>query len=199
MEIDDAKDLFLSMRFHKLFQPEREFAHKEFEDCNFDSCDFSHCRFSQCRFIDCDFSACNLSLATFDGCRFSDLKFSQCKLLGIDWTRAHWPQRVFNSPLSFDRCTLNDSSVFGLVLDELAMTHCSASNMDLRQASFKEANFCGTDFSGSLFHDTDLREANLSEAYQYDIDLQHNHLKGAQFSRAEAVRLLEYLDITLTD
>lgn len=199
MKIDDDNELYLSANFEQLSLSDATVSGKEFEDCGFTGCNFSRTQFYNCRFIDCQFSGCNLSLAQFEACRFSDVNFENCKLLGVDWTQVYWPQLLFHAPISFDRCMLNDGNFFGLKLDELRMTGCSAVNVDLRQASLKEAKFNATDFRESLFNSTDLREADFSDAINYDIDIHHNPLKGAQFSRGEAVRLLEYLDITLTD
>jgi len=172
---------------------------KEFEDCSFKNCDFSGVHFDQCRFIECQFTQCNLSLLNLASSRLADVNFEHCKMLGIDWTRVHWPQMLFHSPVHFDTCILKDCSFFALTLDELQMHNCKAINVDFRQASFKDSDFSASDFAESQFHDTNLSNCNFSDAINYDIDIHHNTVKGAQFSRLEATRLLAYLHITLLD
>ena len=63
----------------------------------------------------------------------------------------------------------------------------------------RPSNFADTDFSNSLFSHADLSHANFSGAYNYRIDLQNTKLKGATFSRLEALSLLDGLEIKLVD
>ena len=49
------------------------------------------------------------------------------------------------------------------------------------------------------FKETDLTGADFTGAVNYRIDINHNKIKKAKFSRLEAVSLLESLDIELTD
>lgn len=199
MQIDDSESLYLSTVFEQLDHSGKVISGKEFEDCTFKHCNFSDSHFEDCRFIECTFNQCNLSLGNLASSRLADVHFEQCKMLGIDWTRVHWPQMLFNAPMSFVDCALDGSSFFGLELHELRMQDCAAINLDLRQASLKDSDFSGSDFSETAFGDTDLTGANFSDAHSFDIDPNHNRIKGAQFNRLEAVRLLEYLDIKLID
>lgn len=199
MILDNAESVYLSAVFEHLDHASEAISGKEFEDCTFKHCNFSNTHFEDCRFIECSFSQCNLSLLNLSSSRIADVHFEQCKMLGIDWTRVHWPQMIFNAPMSFENCALNDSSFFGLELHELRMLDCAAINLDLRQASLRDSDFTGSDFSESVFHQCNLMGVNFSDAINYDINLNHNQLKGAQFNRVEAVRLLDYLDIKLVD
>lgn len=79
------------------------------------------------------------------------------------------------------------------------MEGCKVHNVDFRDGDFSEANFTYSDFTGSLFSNTNLSGADFSEATDYDIDVLHNKIKHAKFSRFEAVRLLEGLEIELVD
>jgi len=170
-----------------------------FEECRFSECNFSAASFLNCKFTDCTFSNCNLSVVTVKGTRFNAVEFEECKLVGIDWTRAAWPNLQLSSPLSFIRCLVNDSVFFGLHLSELKLVACKAHDVDFRDGNFADADFSGTDFSYSQFHSTNLSRANFTDAVNYAIDLRINILKGARFSRMEAVALLESLDIELGD
>lgn len=170
-----------------------------FENCIFQQCNFSDVRFYKCKFVDCVFTGCNLSNIKVDYSKFFDTSFKESKLVGVDWTKADWPRFHFTAPISFDECIINDSSFYGLGLSELVMEHCKAHDVDFRSGTFTKAKFSYTDFTNSLFMKTNLREADFSEAENYDIDIFNNEIKAARFTRLEAVRLLSGLDIELVD
>jgi hypothetical protein len=50
-----------------------------------------------------------------------------------------------------------------------------------------------------LFGKTNLVSADMTEALNYNIDLHENNIKNAKFSRYEAMRLLDCLEIELVD
>lgn len=172
---------------------------KEFEDCTFKQCDFSEACFKHCKFIDCEFLQCNLSLIKLEYSKFSGVIFTESKLIGINWTQAQWPRLLFNSPITFYQSILNDSSFYGLSLQEMVMEGCKVHHVDFREGNFSKSNFSHSDFTESLFNSTDLSHADFSGASDYTIDIYNNILKGAKFSRFEAERLLYCLDIELVD
>ncbi len=155
--------------------------------------------FNKCKFIDCHFTKCNLSVAKIKYTKFSGVSFDACKMVGIDWTTAAWPRFAISSPIKFHKCVLNDSSFFGLSLEEIVLDECKAHDVDFREGNFSEANFTFTDFTSSMFGGTNLSGANFTEATNYNIDIYYNVIKRAKFSRQEAVRLLNGLDIELVD
>jgi uncharacterized protein YjbI with pentapeptide repeats len=79
------------------------------------------------------------------------------------------------------------------------LEHCKAHDVDFRSGSFTKAKFTNTDFTNSLFSKTNLKEADFSEAQNYTIDIFNNDIKGARFSRYEALSLLDSLEIDLID
>ena len=171
----------------------------EYENCSFSDCDFNEAKFANCRFVDCTFTACNLSVVDVGGSRFRDVVFRECKVIGVNWTKASWPKLMLSSPLKFHKCIINDSSFFGLSLEEIVIEECKAHDVDFREGNFSRANFSFTDFTHSLFGKTNLAGADLSEALNYDIDVHENNIKDARFSRHEAIRLLDSLEIELVD
>ncbi len=175
------------------------FREKEFEGCNFKDCDLSEVSFRSCRFIDCNFENCNLSLTDFSYSRFTDVIFDHCKLVGVDWTKLNWPNLVLSSPLHFKQCILNDASFFGLNIEEIVIEGCKAHDADFRDAKMGQSNLTYTDFRHALFNKTGLRNADFSEAENYDIDIFNNDIKGAKFCRDQAVNLLVGLGIELVD
>jgi fluoroquinolone resistance protein len=150
-------------------------------------------------FINCTFSQCNLSLIKVPQSQFSNATFFECKMIGVDWSRAAWSRLIFSTSLQFHQCILNGSSFLGLTLDEMVLEECKAHDVDFREASFCRAIFRATDFAHSLFGKTDLSRADFSEAVNYDIDIFNNKISKAKFSRYEASRLLNSLDIELVD
>ena len=190
---------YLSKTFCNLSESDEEFSNIEFEDCEFQDCDFSESVFKQCKFIDCLFSRCNLSVIKVPLSHFTNVSFDECKLIGVDWTRAKWPGFFYSVALKFNKCIINDSSFIGLTLDEIVLEECKAHDVDFRDGSFREAVFCHTDFTNSLFGKTDLTEADFSEALNYDIDIFNNNISRAKFTHTEAIRLLNCLDIELVD
>jgi fluoroquinolone resistance protein len=103
------------------------------------------------------------------------------------------------SPVKFFKCIINDSSFFGLSLDEIVIEACKAYDVDFREGSFSKANFTFTDFTNSLFNGTNLSGADFTEAVNYRIDINYNVINRAKFSRYEAISLLESLQIELKD
>lgn len=171
----------------------------EFDGCTFKDCNFSEARFSRCTFTDCVFEGCNLSLLDIDFSRFCEVEFVDCKMVGINWGRGSWSQVLSSAPIAFYRCILNESTFFGLRLQELALEECKAINVDFREGDFSNARLCGTDFSGAQFFKTTLTAADFTDATDYTIDIFVNEIQRAKFERFEALRLLDCLDVELVD
>lgn len=198
MDLKNHSEYFSEI-FDNLDVTGESFTEITFENCTFQQCNFSDAQFYKCKLVDCVFSASNLSNIKVDYSKFFDVSFKESKLVGVDWTKADWPRFNFTAPISFSDCIINDSSFFGLGLSELKLEHCKAHDVDFRNGNFTKSKFLHTDFTNSLFMKTNLREADFSEAENYDIDIFNNEIKLARFSRHEAVRLLNGLDIELVD
>ena len=196
---NDEQNEYFSEDFCKLELSGAKTESVSFEKCTFKNCDFSGAVFIDCEFIECHFIQCNLSVAKLGFSKFNDVIFEDCKAIGIDWTRAAWPEIGLFSPIRFSGCIINDSIFFGLNLKNLVIEKCKAKDVDFRDGSFRSANFTSTDFSNSLFRGTDLKDADFTEAVNYQIDINNNRINGAKFSRYEALSLLECLEIELVD
>lgn len=190
---------YFSEKFDGLTLAGASFSEIVFEGCTFRQCNFSDARFYKCKFVDCEFSASNLSNAKLDYSRWIDVSFKESKLVGVDWTKADWPGFNLAAAIGFSECIISDSSFYGLSLGEMELTHCKAHDVDFRNANLSKSNFSYSDFTNSLFMKTNLQEVDFSEAENYDIDIFNNDIKAARFSRMEAVRLLNCLDIDLVD
>lgn len=198
MELDEENE-YWSRQFVKQEFPGVDIVSKEFDGCTFEGCDFSEATFKHCNFVECEFINCNLSNVKIEYSKFSDVCFRDSKLIGINWTKATWPGMIFSSPVKFYKSILNDCSFHGLSLQELVLEDCKAHSVDFREGDFSKANFTYSDLTGSFFSATNLSGADFSEATNYDIDIYQNRIESATFSRYEAVRLLESLDIELVD
>ncbi len=80
------------------------------------------------------------------------------------------------------------------------MTRCSPILFDtssVPNTDLSGCNFSESDFSGSLFQNTNLTSANLTKCTGYKIDPQKNRIKNAKFSLPEAMELLEAFEIQL--
>ncbi|MEM7115674.1 MAG: pentapeptide repeat-containing protein [Chloroflexota bacterium] len=171
----------------------------DFDSCHFSDCNFADATWRDCQFTNCVFQQCDLSLVQVPATSFLATRFESCKLIGVDWTRADWNPIRRDSPISFLSCTLNHSTFIGLNLCRLQLTESMAANVDFREANLSRASFANTDLLDSLFLNTNMTGADLSQARQYTIAPQHNNLKQTKFSLPEAMSLLYNLDIVLVE
>ncbi len=195
----NEKNEYWSEKFKSLNLSGVKLCSKEFDGCTFEKCDFNEAVFERCNFVDCEFIGCNLSNVKMDYSKFADVCFFESKLIGINWTKVSWPRLLFNSPVKFYKSILNDSSFYGLALQDLVIDECKAHNVDFRECDLSNANLTYSDLSGCYFGNTNLSSADFSEATNYDIDIHQNIIKKAKFSRFEAIRLLDSLEIELVD
>lgn len=190
---------YFDVTFEELSSVEEHYNSIEFEGCQFSDCDFSASIFQKCKFTNCSFERCNLSLVNFSNSKLFALTFQDSKLVGVDWTKATWPIYHLDFELRFKCCILNDSSFFGLILNELVLDECKVHDVDFRGGSFVGSIMTYNDFSNSLFMRTDLQSVDFSESVAYVIDVLENNIKKAKFSRFEALSLLESLGVELVD
>lgn len=190
---------YFEVAFTKLELPEESYNDIEFEECQFLDCDFSGATLRNCKFVNCTFERCNLSLVNLSMSSFFVVAFQDSKLVGVDWTKATWATYRVDFELRFQRCILNDSSFFGLTLNELVLAECKLHDVDFREGNFAQSSMTYCDFTHSVFMRTNLQGVDFSESTGYAINVLENPVQGAKFSRYEALSLLECLDIELVD
>ncbi len=184
--LTDAGDYFEDT-FKGLLWIETRLSGASFEECEFIDCDFSDSQFHGCKFTQCEFVRCNLSLADMANSQLYGLTFKDCKLVGIDWTKADWPQYYRDFELKFQRCLLNDTSFYGLTLNELVLDECKVHDADFREGNFTDSQMTHCTFDRSLFMHTNLERVDFSNSTGCSIDVLANEIKGATFSSFEAV------------
>lgn len=199
MKTINNSEQYFEIAFEKLLVPNGHYKDCEFEECQFSDCDFSGTTFEKCKFLNCLFERCNLSLVGFLHSRLFDVKYQDSKLVGIDWTRADWAAYHLDFELSFQRCILNDSSFFGLTLNNLVLDECKLHDVDFREGDFRDSSMTYSDFAHSIFMRTNLQRVDFSESTGFAINVLENQVKEAKFSRYEALSLLESLGIELVD
>lgn len=195
---EDVGDYY-QKEFRGLKLPNVCLSSKVFEECEFVGCSFGGARFHGCKFVECTFRCSDLSNVNVERSRFREVVFEECKIIGVDWNKAEWSRIAVSGQLVFKKSVVDDSSFFGLRLPELTMEECKVRAVDFRGGDFSESNFSYSDFAESIFGNTNLSGADFREAVNYGIDIRNNVLKGAKFTRFEAVRLLEGFGFELFD
>ncbi|MBX3081305.1 MAG: pentapeptide repeat-containing protein [Anaerolineae bacterium] len=201
MGIFDTADAYSSQEFKKVSLKQEVVRGKEFDSCTFTRCTFQETTFLNCKFNDCTFLDCNFKMVSLNGSTFLGTRFEQSELVGINWTETTWrtTKTLLNKPVDFVACVINYSVFIGLNLTKVNIVRCSAKNVAFDEANLTKADCSYTDFEDSRFVGTNLTEADFTGATHYAIDVRQNTVKKAKFSLPEAMSLLRYFDITLTD
>ncbi len=165
----------------------------QYENCNFVQCNFAHTDLSSFHFSDCMFSDCNLSLVKVNNTAFKHVEFKQCKLLGVHFEHCN----EFQFKVSFSYCLLNLSSFYKIRMKKTVFKECSMQEIDFTETDLTEAVFNNCDLAGTVFENTLLEKADLSNAYNYSIHPELNHIRKAKFSSAGLAGLLHGYDIEI--
>jgi len=197
--IPNSESQYEDEAFEGLFFAKAELERSHFYGCTFEEGVLRESVLRECRFIECVFRGCDLSLAQVFGSAFSSSRFERCQVVGVNWTHAEWGDDGLKMPAGYFDSALNHSTFLGLNLKGISIVDCAAADVDFRDANLRQADFGGTDLSGSLFNHTDLTDADLSRARDYRIDPSQNTLRNAKFSLPEALSLLYSMDIRLID
>lgn len=199
MEHPVSNQDYFQQTFDKLDLISASLESARFEKCVFNNCNFTSAQLTRCKFTQCTFNHCNLSVTGISWSTFYEVAFNECKLSGIDWTRAQWPTFNLDPELQFTQCLLTNASFQGLKLNGLRLDECKLHEVDFRECDLANATITGCDLAGSLFNNTNLRAADFTDSWNFTIDVMHNTVARAKFSRLEAVNLLEGLGIELVD
>lgn len=159
----------------------------DFEGCRFLHCNFSGADLSGINFTECEFDNCNLSTAKIIQTTFNDVIFKQSKLLGLHFETAS--QYLFT--VKFEHSTLDLCSFYQCKMKKTVFSHCSLQECDFTETLLTEAVFEGANLRDAKFENTILEKADLRKAVNYTIDPDNNKVKGARFSAAGALALLD--------
>lgn len=194
-----AQQEFTEQTFRKVTLEQTAVHGSAYYGCRFAFCTLREVTFQACRFVDCTFQDCDLCVLRVPETQFQDTTFQRCQLLGVDWTLAAWSQYLTEASISFNACTLDYSTFFGLALAKIKFENCRSHEVDFSEADLNHAVFTGTDLTGSRFRHTNLSHADFAGATNYAIDLSINNVKQARFAMPEALALLYGMDIVLLE
>jgi uncharacterized protein YjbI with pentapeptide repeats len=76
---------------------------------------------------------------------------------------------------------------------------CQLQGADFTESDLKEAVFNESDLTTTTFQSTNLEKADLSNAYNYNINPVYNKIKKAKFSRSGLDGLLSSFGIVIVD
>ena len=165
----------------------------EYEYCVFRNCDLSRADLSGIRFSDCEFSGCNLSLAVFNQTGLQGVTFKDCKMLGLHFERCN----EFGLSVSFQNCSLNHSSFFGVKIKKTVFKNCQLQETDFTDSDLSGSTIENCDFLQATFLNTNLEKADLRSSINYAIDPELNKIKKAYFSLYGVPGLLAKYDIRI--
>lgn len=166
----------------------------EYDNCFFLNCNFSETDLSGFKFTGCRFAGCNLSLVKFDKTVLSDSVFKDCKMLGVRFDLCS----NFILSFSFDNCTLNHCSFYGIKIKKTLFKNSQLQEVDFTDCDLTGSVFDNCDLKSALFENTVLEKADLRGSFNYAIDPERNKIKKARFSLAGVVGLLDKYDINIT-
>jgi fluoroquinolone resistance protein len=164
--------------FEHLSYAGKQVQQREFEQCTFKGCDFSNSDFAYNRFTDCSFSGCSWELRKRHNTTRSGCEFMDCKLIGINFSQCS--DLLFS--VRFEGCLLDYVSFVGKKMPKTPFIKCSLKSADFSDATLIKALFEECDLTGAVFSKTNLQEANLVTASNFNIDPERNYLRGAHFS-----------------
>jgi uncharacterized protein YjbI with pentapeptide repeats len=163
-----------------------------FDYCTFNNCSFNKTIFKDCRFTECIFESCNLSLVNIKTSIFNDIKLLNSKAIGINWSSIGLPFEI-----KFENTDISMSSFYSLDLRRIQIINSKVNDVDFTRTNLEKANFKKSDLLGSSFSDTNLKNADLSQALNYTINPNRNILKGTKVSLPEASSFLTYFDLKI--
>ena len=188
-------DSFENDEFDDLDVEGEKIKDKSFYACTFRNSAFHKAWFINCLFEECTFISCDLSASKFPDSRLADVTFEHAKVTGINWTEVR--ESIQPPKLSFKDCVLNYSSFMDMNIKGSKFIDCIAHEVSFQGAQLNESVFKNTDLAGAQFSQTNLREADLTRAFNYFIHPAENQLRGAQFSFPEAQSLLAPFGVIL--
>ncbi len=189
-----SADRFSEQSFAKLTLSSPDPAGRRFEDCRFVDCQFSGPALRGAAFLNCAFQGCDCSNWDVTGLRFVGVLFEGSKLVGIDWTKTNRdPLTAFN----FEECLLDYGDFSRLKLPKLKLVRCSVKGVNFERTSMLGADCRGSDFSESVFSETELTKADFRDARGYALDPRTNKVKAARFSAPEALNLLAAMEVII--
>ena len=165
----------------------KDIAQAEYSYCVFKQCNFENVDLSTMHFNDSSFVGCNLSNADIRETSFQKTSFDKCKMLGLQFDSC----KVFGFEIHCTHCVLQFAIFYKMDLRQCSFEHCILSEADLAEADLSSIALTNCHLEKTIFSFTNLEKTNLLGSVNFTIDPDNNKLKGAKFSAAEVIRLLD--------
>ena len=181
--------------FTKIDYTEIKLSGIDFDSCVFTNCNFTKTDLSNSDFLDCLFQDCIFSMVKLNNTGLKSTRFIGCKLMGIDFTKC----KYFLLSFSFAGCSLDYSTFFKKKIRNSVFRDCSVREVEFSGADLTDSSFLACDLARTVFQNTILEKADFRTALNYSIDLETNRVKGAKFSAAGVIGLLDKYQIIIED
>ena len=104
--------------------------------------------------------------------------------------------------MNFNQCNLTHTSFFQVTLKKALFKGCKLAEVDFTEGDFTEGDFSKAifqdcDFSGAIFYNTLLEQADFRTSIRYSIHPANNKIKKAMFSQSEIRGLLDQYGIVI--
>jgi uncharacterized protein YjbI with pentapeptide repeats len=178
---------YVDVEFADIILTKTEIKDIEFDNCSFLDCDFNGSSFTGVTFSDCTFTNCNLGVTKYNDSQMKDCKFESCRLMGIDWRSL---VSAFGMVLDCKNCDLSYSAFDNMNIQRSTFENCKFNEAVFDTANLQKCIFANCDFTRATFTKCDLKDADLSSAFSYYIDISSNSCRKAKFSYPEVLSLL---------
>lgn len=123
-------------------------------------------------------------------------EFIVCTIVGLIWTSLDSGSISF--PIGrLEDCYLKYNEFEKTNFKKFDFKKSSIVDSNFIRCNLSESKFKNCDLKNTHFSECDLKKADFREAKGYEINPLNNLIKGAKFSREEAILLLKYLDIII--
>ncbi len=115
-------------------------------------------RFNKCQFRDARFDTCNMANAAWKNCKLAQLQLANCKFTGF---------RLIDTQVAnvlFESCSGKFAHLNGSVFKKVIFQNCVLPGADFSNCNFQETMFVGCDLSETLFYDAKLQGTDLTGA-----------------------------------
>ncbi len=112
-------------------------------------------------------------------------------MLGLQFDTAH----EYGLNVSFDGCTLNNSSFYNTKIKSTLFQHSQLREVDFTNCDLSESRFIQCDLHHAIFVASTLEKVDFRTSYHYSIDPQRNKLKKSKHAYPALLGLLDVIDI----
>jgi uncharacterized protein YjbI with pentapeptide repeats len=114
-------------------------------------------------------------------------------MLGLHFENAN----AMGLQMNFNQCNLTHASFFQVALKKSLFKECKLIEVDFTKGDFNKSIFQDCDFSGAIFYNTNLEQADFRTSIHYSIHPENNKIKKAVFSQSEIRGLLDQYGIVI--